>query len=130
MAHLFSELGRRERQIMDIIVRLGRTTAGEVMKNLPDPPSNSSVRSMLRLLEEKGFLRHDWEGPRHVFRSAGDPEQIRRSAVRHFLRTFFDGSMESAVAAMLGVVEKPLTDEELVRVARLVENARRKRGRR
>src|SRR5262245_38117336 len=102
MAHVFSELGRRERQIMDIIVRRGRATAGDVMNDLPDPPSNSSVRSMLSLLEEKGFLRHEWDGPRYVYSPVGDPAQIRRSAMKHLLRTFFDDSMESAVAAMLG----------------------------
>jgi predicted transcriptional regulator len=130
MAHVFSELGRRERQIMDIVVRRGRATAGEVMKELPDPPSNSSVRSMLSLLEEKGFLRHEWDGPRYVYSPVADPAQIRRSAVKHLLRTFFDGSMESAVAAMLGGAEKPPSDEELSRLAKLVDEARRKRGRR
>jgi predicted transcriptional regulator len=129
MARALSELGRRERQIMDIVIRLGRTTAAGVRAELPDPPSYSSVRSMLRLLEEKGFLRHEWDGPRHVFLPTGDPDQIRRSAVRHMLHTFFGNSMESAVAALLGVSEKPPTDEELKRLGKLIAQARGKRGR-
>jgi BlaI family transcriptional regulator, penicillinase repressor len=129
MGHTLSALGRRERQIMDIVLQRGHATAAEVLADLADPPSYSSVRSMLRLLEEKGFLRHEWEGPRHVFRPAGDPEQIRRSAARHFLKTFFSNSMESAVAAMLGEAEMPPSDDELKRLARLIAQARQKRGR-
>ena len=129
MARSLSDLGRRERQIMDIVIRRGRATAAEVLEDLPDPPSNSSVRSMLRLLERKGFLRHAWDGPRHVFCPTLDSEQIRRSAAGHVLRTFFNNSMESAVAAMLGAAEKPPSDEDLKRLAKLISDARRKRGR-
>jgi predicted transcriptional regulator len=128
--HPLDELGRRERQIMDIVIRLGRATAAEVLRDLPDPPSYSSVRSMLRLLEEKGFLQHEWDGPRHVYLPTADPDQVRRSAASHLLRTFFNNSMESAVAAMLGVAEKPPSDAELARLGRLIEQARRKGGRR
>ena len=129
MRHTLSGLGRRERQIMDIVIQRTHATAAEVLRDLPDPPSYSSVRSMLRLLEEKGFLRHEWEGPRHVFRPTGDPEQIRRSAARHLLQTFFSNSMESAVAAMLGEAETPPSDDELKRLAKLIAQARQKRGR-
>jgi predicted transcriptional regulator len=129
MTHRLDQLGRRERQIMDAVIRRGRATVAEVLADLPDPPSYSSVRSMLRLLEEKGCLAHAWDGPRHVYRPAGDPDQIRRSAARHLLRTFFGNSMESAVAAMLGVAERPIPDDELKRLARLIAEARRKRGR-
>ena len=129
MSHSLSELGRRERQIVDIIIRRGRATAAEVLKDLPDPPSYSSVRSMLRLLETKGFLRHEWEGPRHVYVPTAAPHQIRRSAARHMLHTFFNNSMESALAAMLGVADRPPSDEELKRLARLIEQARRGKGR-
>jgi BlaI family penicillinase repressor len=122
------KLGRRERQIMDVIVRRGRATAADVLGELPDPPTYSAVRGMLRLLEEKGFLRHEWEGPRYVYLPTADPEQIRNSAVRHLLHTFFSNSMESAVAAMLGAAEKPPTDEELKRMSKLIE-AQRKKGR-
>src|ERR1700688_3764853 len=95
------QLGRRERQIMEIIYRRGSANAAEVLADLPDPPSYSAVRGMLRLLEQKGYVAHDWDGPRHVFRAAAAPAQVRKSAARHFLRTFFNNSMESAVAAML-----------------------------
>lgn len=129
MVNPLSQLGRRERQIMDIIFRRGRATAADVHRELPEPPSYSSVRSMLRLLEDKGFVRHEWEGPRHVYRSTANPDQIRRSAARHLLQTFFNNSMESAVAAMLGGAEKPPSDEELKRMAKLIGQARRRRGR-
>jgi BlaI family penicillinase repressor len=124
-----SELGRRERQIMDIVMRRGRASAQQVLDELADPPSYSAVRGMLRLLEDKGYLRHEWVGPRHVYRPAADPEQIKRSATRDFLNTFFNNSMESAVAAMLGVRETPLSREETDRLTKLIEQART-RGRR
>src|SRR5262249_57803090 len=95
MKNDLSELGRRERQIMDIVIRRGRATVAEVLADLPDPPSYSAVRSMLRLLESKQFLRHEWDGPRYVYRPADDPLPVRRHATRHFLRTFFDRPMES-----------------------------------
>jgi BlaI family penicillinase repressor len=123
------ELGRRERQIMDILIRRGRASAAEVLADLPDPPSYSAVRGMLRLLEQKGYAAHDWDGPRHVFRASAAPAQVRRSAARHFLRTFFNNSMESAVAAMLGAANQPVSDEELKRLSKLIEQARRKGGR-
>ncbi len=129
MPATLTELGRRERQIMDVLIRRGRASAAEVLSELPDPPSYSSVRSMLRLLEEKGFVRHEWSGPRHEYRPAADPEQIRRSAVRHLLETFFSNSMESAVAALLGGAGRPPSDGELKRMAKLIAEARRKRGR-
>src|ERR1043165_2939496 len=113
MRNSLSQLGRRERQIMDVVFRRGRASAAEVHQQLPDPPSYSAVRAMLRMLEDKGFLRHEWDGPRHVYIPTADPEHIRKSAVRHLLHTFFSNSMESAVAAMLGAAEKPPTDEEL-----------------
>ncbi|HWW60308.1 MAG TPA: BlaI/MecI/CopY family transcriptional regulator [Thermoanaerobaculia bacterium] len=124
-----TELGRRERQIMDVIHRRGRASAAEVLEDLPDPPTYSAVRGMLRLLEEKGYIRHEWDGPRHVYLPTAKPEAVRKSAVRHLLRTFFSNSMESAVAAMLGASEKPPTDDELKRMARLIDNARRGRSR-
>ncbi len=130
MAKPLSELGRRERQIMDVIIRRGRATAAGVLNDLPDPPSYSSVRGMLRLLEEKGFLRHGWDGPRHVYRPSDDPEQIRRSAMRHLLRTFFSNSMESAVTAMLGAGDTPPSEAELKRLSKLIAHARKGRTRR
>ncbi len=129
MASLYAELGRREREIMDVLFRRGRATASEVRADLPDPPSYSSVRSMLRLLETKGHVRHEWDGPRHVYLPTESPEQVRRTAARHLLRTFFNNSMESAVAAMLGGAERPASPEELKRLVKLVERARRQGGR-
>jgi predicted transcriptional regulator len=129
MATLYAELGRRERQIMDVLFRRGRATASEVLEDLADPPSYSSVRSMLRLLETKGHVRHEWDGPRHVYLPTDSPEQVRKAAARHVLTTFFNNSMESAVAAMLGGAEKPTTPDELRRLAKLVDRARRNGGR-
>jgi len=121
------ELGRRERQIMDVIHRRGRATAAEVLEGLTDPPSYSAVRGMLRLLEEKGYVRHEWDGPRYVYLPTADPEHVRKSAVQHLLNTFFSNSIESAVAAMLGVRETPPSDEELRRLRKLIDDARRQR---
>jgi predicted transcriptional regulator len=127
--HDLDQLGRRERQIMDVVHRRGRASANEVLDDLPDPPSYSAVRGMLRLLEDKGYIRHEWDGPRYVYLPTADPEHVRRSAVQHLLSTFFSNSMESAVAAMLGVSESPPTDEELKRMGKLIEQARRGRDR-
>jgi BlaI family penicillinase repressor len=129
MSRPLSDLGRRERQIVDVLYARGQASAAEVLSDLPDPPSYSSVRGMLRLLEQKGFVTHEWDGPRHVYRPAGNPEQVRRSAARHLLRTFFHNSMESAVSALLGAADRPLTDEDLKRLSQLIERRRRKGGR-
>jgi predicted transcriptional regulator len=129
MANRYAELGRRERQIMDVLFRRGRATAAEVLEDLADPPSYSAVRGMLKLLETKGHVRHEWDGPRHVYLPAGSRTDAQRSAARHILTTFFNNSMETAVAAMLGVADKPLSPEELKRLAKLVERARKNGGR-
>jgi BlaI family transcriptional regulator, penicillinase repressor len=130
MTTSFTELGRRERQIMDILVRRGRATAAEVLEDLADAPSYSAVRSMLRLLEEKGYVRHEWEGPRYIFLPTGDPEQLKQHAVRHLLETFFNNSTESAVVAMLGASPKSLTSAELDRLADLIKKTKKKGARR
>jgi predicted transcriptional regulator len=130
MSHPLSELGRRERQIMDILFRRGRATAADVLGDLGDPPSYSSVRGMLRLLEDKGYVTHEWDGPRHVFRPTADPVKTRQSAARDLLHTFFDNSMDAAVEALLGAAGRPPTEQELERLARLIAAARRKGGRR
>ena len=129
MATLYAELGRRERQIMEILFRRGHATASEVLSDLPEPPSYSAVRGMLRLLETKGHVRHRWNGPRHVYVPVQTREQVQKKAARHVLHTFFDNSMEAAVAALLGGAVKPTSEEELERLARLVERARRNGGR-
>jgi predicted transcriptional regulator len=130
MTSSLDDLGRRERQIMDILFRRGQATAAEVLADLPDPPTYSAVRGMLRLLEDKGYVSHEWSGPRHVYRPTSELADVQRSAARHLLRTFFNNSMESAVAAMLGAGERPPTAEELRRLGRMIEDARRKGGRR
>jgi predicted transcriptional regulator len=119
-----TDLSRRERQIMNAIYRLGRATAQEVLENLPDPPSYSSVRALLRVLEEKGHVRHEQDGPRYVYRSTVSREVARRSALRQLLGTFFDGSAEQAVAALLDLSARDLSDEELDRLAALIERAK------
>lgn len=128
MANPLGDLGRRERQIMDVLFQQGQATAAQVRDALPDPPSNSAVRGMLRLLEEKGFVTHEWDGPRHTYRPTADPLQAQRSAARHLLQTFFNNSMESAVAAMLGAADRTLTADELDRLSRLIEQARKRKG--
>lgn len=118
------DLGRRERQIMDVVFRLGRATAAEVLAELPDPPSYSAVRGMLRLLEDKGYLRHEQDGPRYVYLPTTARDEARRSALAHLLRTFFDGSRENAVAALLDLEDEPIDDAEYARLKSLLENAR------
>ena len=108
---------------MDIVYRLGEATAAEVMENLPDPPSYSAVRALLRILEEKGHLRHRQEGPRYVYAPTVPIDKAKRSAMRHVLSTFFDGSVSQAMAALLDVSPESLTDEELARLARLIAQA-------
>ncbi|CAN5713707.1 BlaI/MecI/CopY family transcriptional regulator [soil metagenome] len=117
-------LGRRERQIMDAIYRLGNASAQDVLKELPDPPSYSAVRGMLRLLEEKGYLTHAQEGPRYIYMPTTKPEVARRSALKHLLKTFFNDSRETAVAALLEVSDKPLSPEEHKRITKLLKDVR------
>src|ERR1051325_5005907 len=128
MTNPLSELGRRERQIMDILVRRGRATAAEVLEDLPDQPSYSAVRSMLRLLADKGYVRYEWDGPRYVYLPTADHAQLQRTAVRDLVKTFFNDSTESAVVAMLGATDKSLTSDELDRLAKLIAKAKRNGG--
>ncbi len=118
-------LSRRERQIMDIIYQLGQATAAEVLENLPDPPSYSAVRAMLKILEDKGHLRHKQQGPRYVFLPKVSREKAKRSAVKHLLQTFFDGSAESAVATLLDVSRSDLSNADLDRLNSLISQARK-----
>jgi predicted transcriptional regulator len=118
-------LSRRERQIMDVIYSHGRATAQEVLGSLPDPPSYSAVRALLRVLEDKGHLRHEQDGPRYVFLPTVTRERARQSALRQLLRTFFDGSTEQAVAALLDLQSDRLDPDELARLAKLIEQARK-----
>lgn len=117
-------LGRRERQIMEVVFRLGRASASEVQAALPDPPSYSAVRGMLRLLEEKGHLRHVQQGVRHVYHPTVARDEIRQSTMRHVLHTFFAGSMAAAMAALLDGADEPPSPAELDRLAQIIEQAR------
>ena len=110
------DLGRRERQIMDVIYRLGEASVRDVLAELPDPPSYSAVRTMIRLLEEKGFLKHRRDGRRYAYRPTQSHEKASRSALRHVLTTFFEGSASAAAAAILDVSGE-LADEDLKRMA-------------
>ena len=122
-------LSRRERQIMDILYRLGRASAGDVMAELPGDPSYSTVRTQLRVLEEKGHVRHEEQGLRYVYVPAVPRHAARKSALRHLVDTFFDGSAEKTVAALLGGENARLSDEELDRIAGLIAKARKESSR-
>jgi predicted transcriptional regulator len=128
-ARLHATLSRRERQIMDILYRRGRATAGEVMAELSGEPSYSTVRAQLRVLEEKGHVRHEEEGLRYVYAPAVPRHAARKSALRHLVDTFFDGSAEKAVSALLGGEGARLTDEELDRIAETIAKARKEGSR-
>ncbi len=118
-------LSRRERQIMDVIYARGSGTVQDVVEQLPDPPSYSAVRAMLRLLEEKGHLQHHQDGPRYVYQPTVPREKARESAMKQMLRTFFDGSTEQAVATLLDVSGSKISPEELDRLAELIEETRK-----
>jgi predicted transcriptional regulator len=120
---LTNELGKRERQIVEIVYRRGRATAAEVLADLPDSPTNSSVRGMLRHLEGKGYLRHERDGLRYVYSPTSSKTEVRTSALSHLVRTFFDGSISTAVAALLE--SKPLTRDEYERLSALLDKAPR-----
>ena len=117
-------LSRRERQIMDVLYRKGRSTAAEVLENLPDPPSYSSIRALLRILEEKGHIRHEKDGAKYVFIPSVGRDKAKRSAIRHLLKTFFEGSPELVVAALLDVSSSKLTNQELDRLKKLIDESR------
>jgi predicted transcriptional regulator len=119
------DLSRRERQIVDILYSQGRATAAEVQAALPEPPSYSAVRAMLRILEEKGHVRHEQDGPRYVYLPTIARDNAKRSALRHMLQTFFDGSAEQAISALLDDSSARLSDSELDRLAQLIDQARR-----
>ena len=119
------DLSRRERQIMDVLYARGRASAQEVLDALPDPPTYSTVRALLRVLEDKGHVRHEQDGPRYVFAPVVARETARRSALRRVLETFFDGSAEQAVAALLDLQSSKLDPQELDRLVKLIEKARK-----
>lgn len=119
------DLSRRERQIMDVIYRRGRASVAQVLGELPDPPSYSAVRAMLRVLEEKGHLEHEQDGPRYVYKPTLPRAEAQESAMKRLVRTFFDDSAEKAVVAFLDMSAAELSDEELDRLASLIAQAKK-----
>jgi predicted transcriptional regulator len=119
------ELGRRERQIMSFVYRHGEVTAAEVQEGISDAPSYSGVRAMLRILEEKGYLAHYKDGNRYVYRPTLTAEEAGRSAMQYMIQSFFDGSAERAVAALLHLKQRELSDEDLDRLSRLIDIAKK-----
>ncbi|UCC83735.1 MAG: BlaI/MecI/CopY family transcriptional regulator [Gemmatimonadota bacterium] len=117
------DLGRRERQIVEALYRLERATVRDVLAELPDPPSYSSVRAMLTKLEEKGYARHEQDGPRYVYLPVVPAERARRTALRHLVDTFFEGSAERAALALIKLSDAQISDEALERLAELVRRA-------
>jgi BlaI family penicillinase repressor len=120
------DLSRRERQIMDVLFARGRATGQEIQEGLLDQPNYSSVRTILRVLERKGYVRHVEEGLRYVYEPTVPREAASRSALQRIIRTFFDGSAKEAVAALLDPAAFHLSDEELKELARIIERAKRK----
>lgn len=119
------QLSRRERQIMDVLYAHGPSTTAEVLDRLPQPPSYSAVRALLRILEEKGHVAHEHDGPRYVYRPIIAREAARRGALEHLIRTFFDGSPASAAAALLESADGRLEDADLERLSDLIDKSRR-----
>ena len=119
------QLSRRERQIMDIVYRRGRASAADVRDELPDPPSYSAVRALLRILETKGHLKHTNEGPRYIYLPRQPRRRAGRSALKRVVQTFFDGSVEKVMAALLEAGESELSDQDLDRLGRLIDEAKK-----
>jgi predicted transcriptional regulator len=124
---LHASLSRRERQIMDIIYRLGRVTVAEVLPELPGEPAYSTVRAQLRVLEQKGHVRHEEQGQQYIYTPTVPRHAVRQSALKHLVHTFFDGSREKVVSALLGSESGSVSDEELERIAQIIEKARKER---
>ena len=118
-------LSRRERQILEILIERGRASASEVRAAMPDPPSYSAVRTLLRILEDKGHVRHKAEGLRYVYLATMGREKAKRTAVQHLLKTYFNGSPEQTMAALLDVSSAKLTRAELDRMAEMIEKAKK-----
>jgi BlaI family penicillinase repressor len=122
----YMQLSKRERQIMDIIYARGRATAVEVMEALDAPPSYSAVRAKLRILEEKGYLVHEYQGPSYVYMPVLVREKAQKSVLNHMLQTFFDGSVEKAMTALINLKQSKLTEAEKERLSRLIEETAEK----
>ncbi|MCX7921599.1 MAG: BlaI/MecI/CopY family transcriptional regulator [Clostridia bacterium] len=125
---LTNSLSRRERQIMDIIYRRGAATAGEVLEELPDSPSYSTVRALLRILEEKGYLKHESEGTKYVYSPSISKKTAVKGALKNLMNTFFNDSIEQAVSALLEFKKSDITDSEVKRLQELINKAKREDG--
>ena len=125
MTNKMRSLSRREREMMDIIFRAGKATAGEVMEAMADPPSYSAVRATLRVLEQKRLLRHEDDGTRYVYRPTLNRDKARQSALDHLMTTFFDGSVANVVATLIEGAGEELSGDDLDHIAELIENARK-----
>ena len=126
---LQNKLSRRERQIMDVLFRRGQATAAEVREDLPEAPSYSAVRAHLRILEEKGHISHSQDGPRYVYRAVVAKEKAKRNALRHLVDTFFNGSSEQMMVALLDDDSNDLSDQELDRLREVIDNVRERESR-
>jgi BlaI family penicillinase repressor len=122
-----TRLSRRERQIMDVLYRAGRATAADVQAGMPDAPSYSAVRTMLRILEEKGHVRHEADGPRYVYIPTVARDKARRSALEHVVNTFFEGSAAQVMAALFELSPRDLGDDEIARLRQLIDNAKQQK---
>jgi len=120
---ILKNLSRRERQIMDIVYELNEATVAQVLDLIPDPPSYSTVRALLRVLEEKGHLIHKQQGPRYIYSPTLPREEASQNALKHVLKTFFDNSTEDIVAALLNISEEDLSEEEYKRLTKLIKKA-------
>jgi predicted transcriptional regulator len=123
----FTHLSRRERQIMDILYRAGRGTVADVRSGLPDPPSYSAVRAMLRILEEKGHVRHEHDAARYMFIPTIKRDAAKRSALRHAINTFFEGSASQVMAALVEMSGRGLDQDELARLRQVIDEAKKRR---
>lgn len=126
MSHkLQNDLSKRERQVMEVIYKRKGASAKEVQEDIPDPPTNSAVRSVLIILEKKGFIRHKRQGKKYIYTPTIPPKKARYSAVKQLLATYFDNSLEKAVSTMLEIRNKDLTEEDLERLTQIVQNVRK-----
>src|SRR5262245_60467174 len=121
-----THLTRRESQIMDILHRRQRATVEEIRSELPDPSTPSSVRKLLEIMIERGFLNREYDGPRFMYFPQAKPEEASRSALQHLIRTFFNNSPSSAIAALIDATEEPLSESEYKRLAALLKRVRDK----
>lgn len=126
--HELAQLSRRERQIMDILLELGEASAEDVRSRLPDPPSYSAARTLLRKLEDKGMIAHREQDLRYVYCPAISREKARESAVSRLVRVFFDGSVAQAVNALMDGAATDLSDQELETLSNTIDEARKKRS--